>query len=137
MKTSGDCNLGTTTVEHFQTVERESRISWVMIAARTDASTDQDTSSKSSVDQKSRVNIHTIEYRSTLNNGWIPEHSVEFFTLFITDLHEKWRGLLEAAQEHQANNVRIHPKSLQIIGYFHQMTYTQILRFLNCSMNGS
>jgi hypothetical protein len=49
--------------------------------------------------------FRSIEYRSTLNYGWVPSHGVEFFKLFIVDLHEKWRDVLDKANSHLAESV--------------------------------
>lgn len=86
-------------VKPFRMKGETSRISWIMVA-RSDDST-----SKSPVDQKPLVNLRTVEYRGTLNIGWIPDHGVEFFTLFVVDLHGKWRKNMENARQHQATNV--------------------------------
>lgn len=88
-------------VKPFRMKGETSRISWIMVA-RSDDST-----SKSPADQKPLVNLRTVEYRGTLNIGWIPDHGVEFFTLFVVDLHGKWRKNMENARQHQATNVCI------------------------------
>lgn len=87
----------------FKTKLQESQISWDMVAG-----TDLGPGSKSSNGTSPRVTLHTVDYRNSLSNSWIPDHSMEFVTLFISDLHNKWRELFKAAQEHQANNVSIH-----------------------------
>lgn len=45
------------------------------------------------------------DFRGTLEVGWIPESGVEFFKLFIADLHNKWRVVLDGADEHLRQNV--------------------------------
>lgn len=89
-------------VEPFRMKGEVSQISWTMIA-RSDVNKGLD--AKGSIDQKPLVNLRTVEYRGTLNIGWVPDHGVEFFTLFIIDLHSKWRRNLEDARRHQATNV--------------------------------
>lgn len=49
------------------------------------------------------------DFRSTLDIGWIPDHGIDFFTLFILDLHAKWRVLIEKADSHLSTNVSIFP----------------------------
>lgn len=44
--------------------------------------------------------FRSVDFRSTLNIGWIPDNGVDFFTLFIIDLHNKWRVLFDAADSH-------------------------------------
>lgn len=45
------------------------------------------------------------DFRSTIDIGWIPENGVDFFTLFIVDLHKKWRALFDEADSHLSLNV--------------------------------
>lgn len=57
------------------------------------------------VGEDSKPIFRSEDFRSTLNIGWIPENGVDFFTLFIIDLHKKWRVLLEQADIHLSRNV--------------------------------
>lgn len=92
-------------VKPFRMKGETTRVSWIMVARSDDNTNKEGSDSKSPTDQKPLVNLRTVEYRGTLNIGWIPDHGVEFFTLFIADLHEKWRKNLEDARIHQAINV--------------------------------
>lgn len=92
-------------VKPFRMKGETSRISWIMVARSDDNTNKEEPDSKNPTEQKPLVNLRAVEYRGTLNIGWIPDHGVEFFTLFIADLHEKWRKNLEDARIHQAVNV--------------------------------
>lgn len=111
--------------KNFQRARETSQISWIM-AARIDINGPD---SKSPVGQKPLVNLRTVEYRSTLNIGWIPNHGVEFFILFITELHDKWRKLLGDARNHQSVNVSPASISISLSDYLPQL--------LNISMRNS
>lgn len=50
--------------------------------------------------------FRTEDFRSTLDIGWIPDSGLDFFTLFVEDLHTKWKDLMERAHSHLVNYVR-------------------------------
>lgn len=54
---------------------------------------------------KSNPIFRTEDFRSTLDIGWIPESGLDFFTLFVEDLHKKWKDLMERAESHLVNYV--------------------------------
>lgn len=89
----------------FQTQARRqtSDISWIM--KRPKISSKMESGSGSLSDARSRPIFQTMDYRSTLDIGWIPNHGVDFFTLFILDLHKKWRAILEKAELHLVSSV--------------------------------
>lgn len=91
-------------VEPFRMKGETSQISWIMVA-RSDGNANKGSDSKYPIDQKPLVNLRTVEYRGTLNIGWVPDHGVEYFTLFVADLHAKWRRHLGDARHHQDTNV--------------------------------
>lgn len=91
-------------VEPFRMKGETSQISWIMVA-RSDGNANKGPDSRYPIDQKPVVNLRTVEYRGTLNTGWVPDHGVEYFTLFIADLHSKWRRHLGDARQHQDTNV--------------------------------
>jgi len=47
-------------------------------------------------------------YISTLPFGWLPDHGIQFFSLFLRDLKHKWSALFSMAEEHLARTVSIH-----------------------------
>lgn len=49
---------------------------------------------------KSNPIFRTEDFRSTLDIGWIPDSGLDFFTLFLEDLHGKWKNLMERADSH-------------------------------------
>lgn len=49
---------------------------------------------------KSNPIFRTEDFRSTLDIGWIPDSGLDFFTLFLEDLHIKWKNLMERADSH-------------------------------------
>lgn len=49
--------------------------------------------------------FRTEDFRSTLDIGWIPDSGLDFFTLFVEDLHAKWGDLMDRASEHLVNYV--------------------------------
>lgn len=55
--------------------------------------------------EDSKPIFRSEDFRSTFNIGWIPENGIDFFTLFIIDLHKRWRVLLEQADIHLSKNV--------------------------------
>lgn len=61
--------------------------------------------------------FRSTDYRSTLDIGWIPNHGIDFFSLFILDLQKKWRDLLEKADDHLSSNVSFFPSENFVIVY--------------------
>lgn len=57
------------------------------------------------IDVGSKPVFRSEDFRSTIDIGWIPENGVDFFTLFIVDLHKKWRVLFDEANSHLSRNV--------------------------------
>lgn len=55
----------------------------------------------------SKPMFRSVDFRSTLECGWVPNHGVEFFTLFVSHLHAKWRDLFKQAEFHLCENVCI------------------------------
>jgi hypothetical protein len=49
--------------------------------------------------------LRSKEYFSTLPYGWIPAHGMQFFTLFIQDLHAKWDVIFRDAEAHLVKRV--------------------------------
>lgn len=60
-----------------------------------------------SADQKSNPIFRSMNYRSTLEYGWVPNHGVDFFTLFIRDLQNKWQEIFKKADIHLKESVCI------------------------------
>jgi hypothetical protein len=86
----------------FLTVFEKSEISWIMVRPEPepDPSADDD-----STKEKSKAILVSKDFFSNMEYGWIPEHGVEFFTLFIEDLHKKWNQLFRQADTHLAKTV--------------------------------
>ncbi|RPB10397.1 hypothetical protein P167DRAFT_253492 [Morchella conica CCBAS932] len=82
----------------FQTTTRGSEISWTMLKPETVPDAD------CPVETKASPIFQTIDYRSTIDIGWIPDHGVDFFILFFVDLHDKWRHIFEQAELHLSNS---------------------------------
>lgn len=108
---------------NFETDKRKLKISWSMW--RVDASTTSTASERRGptkegvVDSKTKplVDIcRSMDFRSTMDHGWVPSHGVEFFTLFIQHLHEQWGAIVAQAERHLVKSVRI-PHSLAGCSY--------------------
>ncbi|KAL0639987.1 hypothetical protein Q9L58_000815 [Maublancomyces gigas] len=69
----------------FGTSIEKTQISWVMRKPESD-------------DQRSM--FRSMNFRSSFEYGWIPDHGLGFFTLFIQDLARKWREIFRKAEEH-------------------------------------
>ncbi|KAH0604811.1 uncharacterized protein H6S33_006479 [Morchella sextelata] len=82
----------------FQTTTRGSEVSWTMLKPETIPDAD------SPIETKTSPIFQTIDYRSTIDIGWIPDHGVDFFILFFIDLHDKWRHIFEQAELHLSNS---------------------------------
>jgi hypothetical protein len=52
--------------------------------------------------------FQSIDFRSTLTNGWIPRDGVEFFSLFLKEVEKKWIALFEASNVHQNRRVGLY-----------------------------
>lgn len=92
--------------DSFEVKAEKSEISWIMRKLRTDRKGDTDTdSNKNGTSADPYFIFRSEDFRSTLDIGWIPESGVDFFTIFINDLHKKWKDLLEGIDEHLDNNV--------------------------------
>lgn len=76
----------------FVTGFQKTQISWVM---RKTESGDQ------------RSIFRSMNFRSSFRYGWIPDHGVDFFALFIQDLAEKWRDIFKKAENHLKDTVSI------------------------------
>lgn len=74
----------------FVTGVQKTQISWVM---RKTESGDQ------------RSIFRSMNFRSSFGCGWIPDHGVDFFTLFIQDLAQKWRDIFKKAENHLKDTV--------------------------------
>lgn len=68
----------------FVTGVQKSQISWVMRKTESDH----------------RSIFRSMNFRSSFKYGWIPDHGVGFFTLFIQDLALKWREIFKKANDH-------------------------------------
>lgn len=82
-----------------------SEMSWIMRKPRIIPEDDP-------TEVKSNPIFRTEDFRSTLDIGWIPESGLDFFTLFVEDLHKKWKDLMERADSHLVNyvsNIRYSP----------------------------
>lgn len=87
----------------FQTNTQKSEISWTM--RKPCVALDAKSDPGKGANENSKPIFRSEDFRSTLSIGWIPENGVDFFTLFIIDLHKKWRVLLEQADIHLSGNV--------------------------------
>lgn len=76
----------------FVTGIQKTQISWVM---RKTESGDQ------------RSIFRSMNFRSSFGYGWIPDHGVDFFTLFIQDLAQKWRDIFKKAENHLKDTVSV------------------------------
>lgn len=95
---------GSSDVEYKDTFRFEpprSEISWIMrksyLMPDTDAGPPTET--------KPNRTLRTEDFRSTVDIGCIPDNGLDFFTLFVHDLHRKWIALLKDADSHLAENV--------------------------------
>lgn len=75
----------------FLTEVQKSEISWIMRKAE-------------STDGKSNI-FRSMNYRSSLEYGWVPNHAVDFVTLFIRDLENKWKEIFKKAELHLKETV--------------------------------
>lgn len=57
-----------------------------------------------STDGKSNI-FRSMNYRSSLEYGWVPNHAVDFVTLFIRDLENKWKEIFKKAELHLKETV--------------------------------
>lgn len=57
------------------------------------------------LEKKYRTILRATQFRSTLNQFWIPEHGVEFFTSFLLDIQDRWELLFKAAKLHLVESV--------------------------------
>lgn len=87
----------------FQTNTQKCEISWTM--RKRCIGLDAQSDPGKGVNEDLKPIFRSEDFRSTLSIGWIPENGVDFFTLFIIDLHKKWRVLLEQADIHLSRNV--------------------------------
>lgn len=81
----------------FRVEAKQSKISWTMRKPFISAA------------EKSSPILRSVEFISTLDIGWIPDDAVDFFGLFVLDLHKKWRGFLEKADLHLDASVSTSP----------------------------
>ncbi|KAF8535308.1 hypothetical protein BDD12DRAFT_350432 [Trichophaea hybrida] len=80
----------------FEMTPQRSSISWIMLKGKR---RDEQTSSPGA-----RMEILSSRiYISTLSFGWIPDHGLEFFSLFLRDLKQKWCLLFDTAENHLAS----------------------------------
>lgn len=86
----------------FQADLQKKEISWIMRKACVqDFQPDPETL----IDANSYPIFRSVDFRSTIDIGWIPDNGIDFFTLFILHIHEEWRALFEKADIHQVINV--------------------------------
>lgn len=94
---------GPTAGKPFKTRLEKTEISWSM--RRPSSDTDGKPGLRNSTDSVTYTIFQSVDYRSTLDIGWIPDHGVDFFSMFIVDLQKKWTDLLKSADKHLTNNV--------------------------------
>lgn len=95
---------------NFETRMQKSDISWCMW--RNDNALNSETNYASAATQSAKHVFRSMDFRSTLPHGWVPSHGVDFFTLFILDLYDKWTHVVSRAEQHLARSVRIIPASI-------------------------
>lgn len=98
----------------FKTKNQKSEISWIMRKPCINPDAQSDLEGRA--DAKSNPIFRSEDFRSTLSIGWIPDSGLDFFTLFILDLHKKWRVLFEKADSHLVESVSSCPRSMTGIG---------------------
>lgn len=76
----------------FGTRVEKTQISWVMRKPESD-------------DRRSM--FRSMNFRSSFEYGWIPDHGLGFFALFIQDLAQKWREIFRRAEEHLKEAVSV------------------------------
>lgn len=99
---------------NFGTDKRELKISWSMWRVNTSAASAaferRGPTKEGVVDSKTKplADIcRSMDFRSTMDHGWVPSHGVEFFTLFIQHLHEQWGAIVAQAERHLVKSVRM------------------------------
>ncbi|KAF8544142.1 hypothetical protein BDD12DRAFT_873510 [Trichophaea hybrida] len=70
-------------------------------------------------------------YISTLSFGWIPDHRLEFFSLFLRNLKQKWCLLFDTAEHHLAST---REKLLEKQGMDNKLSHN-LLRDAQCWTN--
>lgn len=90
----------------FRVEAKQSKISWTMRKPFISAA------------EKSSPILRSVEFISTLDIGWIPDDVVDFFGLFVLDLHKKWRQFLEKADLHLDASVSTSPPTPRNKNYF-------------------
>ena len=98
--------------DSFATKSAKSEIFWIMV--RVSVGDEPDTpgshgprSAGSLPTTPKIVMLRSKDYFSTLPYGWIPAHGMQFFTLFLEDLHAKWDAIFRDADVHLANRVSL------------------------------
>lgn len=86
----------------FQVELRKNEISWIMRKPCVSPNTGVDPGKHATT---ASFIFRSEDFRSTLDIGWIPDSGVDFFLLFILDLHRKWRALLDNADLHLISSV--------------------------------
>lgn len=76
----------------FTTGIQKTQISWVM--------------QKTESDDRRSI-FRSMNFRSSFEYGWIPNHGVDFFTLFIQDLDSKWHDIFRRAENHLKDTVSV------------------------------
>ncbi|TGZ80709.1 ankyrin [Ascodesmis nigricans] len=81
-------------VKRFQFHKEKNSIVWVMKRVLQPINDDDRMTTKDVYIWRS------VEFRSTTNRCWIPDHGVEFFTWFVMDMEQTWVKLLECSKLH-------------------------------------
>lgn len=91
--------------QNFEFSRRYSKISWVMFKSRPEKLNRTRPSEGTGRLNKSVEFLESRIYLSSLEFGWLPDHGIEFFSLFVKDLVNKWSVLFERIRAHLAETV--------------------------------